>query len=68
VSQPLLRAEKLVKHFNKVQAVAGISFPADRQRWGEFHVRLSRMPRGDASVMLQVGDHPFLLSARGGWA
>jgi len=26
VSQPLLRAEKLVKHFNKVQAVAGISF------------------------------------------
>jgi len=26
VSQPLLRAAKLVKHFNKVQAVAGISF------------------------------------------
>jgi len=26
VSQPLLRAEKLVKHFHKVQAVAGISF------------------------------------------
>ena len=26
MSQPLLRAEKLVKHFNKVQAVAGISF------------------------------------------
>ena len=26
MSQPLLRAAKLVKHFNKVQAVAGISF------------------------------------------
>jgi oligopeptide/dipeptide ABC transporter ATP-binding protein len=26
VSQPLLRAEKLVKHFNKVQAVDGVSF------------------------------------------
>ena len=26
MSQPLLRAEKLVKHFQKVQAVAGISF------------------------------------------
>jgi peptide/nickel transport system ATP-binding protein len=26
VSQPLLRAEKLVKHFNRVQAVDGISF------------------------------------------
>ena len=26
MSQPLLRAEKLVKHFNKVQAVDGVSF------------------------------------------
>jgi hypothetical protein len=26
------------------------------------------MPRGDASVMLQVGDQPFLLATRDGWA
>ena len=26
------------------------------------------MPRADASVMLQVGNQPFLLVTRGGWA
>ena len=65
--EALTRSQRIATK-DKVQAVAGVSFPADRQRWGEFHVRLSRMPRADASVMLQVGDHPFLLSARGGWA
>ena len=53
---------------DKVQAEAGVSFTPDHRRWGEFHLRLSRMPRGDASVMLQVGDQPFLLVTRGGWA
>jgi hypothetical protein len=53
---------------DKVQAVAGVTFAPDRRRAGEFHARLSRMPRGGASVMLQVGDQPFLLVARSGWA
>jgi hypothetical protein len=53
---------------DKVQAVAGLTFTADRRRWGEFHARLSRVPRGDASVMLQIGGQPFLLTTRGGWA
>jgi hypothetical protein len=53
---------------NKVQAVAGISFTPDHRRWGEFHARLSRMPRSDASVMLTIGGQPFLLTTRGGWA
>lgn len=53
---------------DKVQAVAGISFTPDRRHWGEFHARLSRMPRGDASVMLTIGGQPFLLVTRGGWA
>ena len=48
--------------------MAGLTFTADRKRWGEFHVRLSRMPRADASVMLQIGDQPFLLVTSGGWA
>lgn len=52
---------------DKVQAVAGVSFTPDHRRWGEFHARLSRVPRGDASVMLQVGGQPFLLVTRGGW-
>lgn len=53
---------------DKVQAVAGISFTPDHRHWGEFHARLSRTPRADASVMLTVGGQPFLLTTRGGWA
>lgn len=52
----------------KVQAVAGFSFTADRRRWGEFHARLSRLPRPGSSVLLTVGDVPFLLVARDDWA
>ena len=52
----------------KVQAVAGFAFTADRRRWGEFHARLSRVPRQGSSVMLTIGDQPFLLVARGDWA
>ena len=58
------RSQKVVAK-DKLQPVAGISFTADGRRWGEFHARLSRTPRGDSSVMLKVGDQPFLLVARG---
>ena len=53
---------------DKVQPVAGFSFTADRRRWGEFHARLSRMPRGGSSVILTIGQQPFLLVTRGDWA
>jgi hypothetical protein len=49
----------------KVQAIAGFTFSADGQRWGEFHARLRRMPRAGAAVMLHLGDRPFLLVSRG---
>ena len=52
----------------KVQAIAGFAFTADRRRWGEFHARLSRASRPGSSVMLTIGDQPFMLVARGGWA
>ena len=52
----------------KVQATAGFAFSADRHRWGEFHAVLRRMPRPGASVMLRVGDQPFLLVSRGNLA
>jgi hypothetical protein len=67
VCEALSRSQKIAPK-DKVQAIAGVSFTADRRRWGEFHVRLSRMPRGDATVMLKIGDQPFLLVTRGGWA
>jgi hypothetical protein len=31
-------------------------------------VRLSRVPRGDATVMLTIASQPFLLTVRGDWA
>lgn len=65
--EALSRSQRIATK-DKVQAVAAVSFTPDHRRWGEFHARLSRVPRGDASVMLQVGDQPFLLAARGGWA
>ena len=52
----------------KVQAIAGFTFTADRRRWGEFHAHLSRVPRVGSSVILTVGEQPFLLTARGDWA
>jgi hypothetical protein len=67
VCEAVSRSQKVVPK-DKVQPIAGVSFSADRRRWGEFHIRLSRVPRGDASVMLKVGDQPFLLVTRGGWA
>ncbi len=52
----------------KVQALAGFSFTPDHRRWGEFHARLSRVPRAGSSVILTIGNQPFLLVARGDWA
>lgn len=52
----------------KVQATAGFAFSIDRRRWGEFHARLSHLPRGGSSVMLIVANQPFLLVTRDGWA
>jgi hypothetical protein len=49
----------------KVQAIAGFTFSADRRRWGELHVRLRRMPRAGAAVMLRIDNSPFLLISRG---
>jgi len=52
----------------KIQAIAGFTFSRDRRRWGEFHAHLSHMPRPGSSVILTIGDQPFLLTARGDWA
>jgi hypothetical protein len=65
--EALTRSQRIASK-DKVQAVAGVTFTPDHRRWGEFHARLSRIPRGDASVMLQVAGQPFLLVTRGGWA
>ena len=67
VCEAVSRSQKVVPK-DKVQPIAGISFTADHRRWGEFHARLSRMPRGDATVMLQIGGQPYLLVTRGAWA
>jgi hypothetical protein len=65
--EALTRSQKVAPR-DKVQAEAGVTFTSDHKRWGEFHVRLSRAPRADATVMLKVGDQPFLLAVRADWA
>jgi hypothetical protein len=42
-------------------ARASVSFDAGGPRHGQFSVRLSRLPRPGATVMLHIGDQPFLL-------
>jgi hypothetical protein len=65
-ARPLLPAAR-----RQPEARAGFSFgvrgSGDSTR-GQFHVRLSRVPRAGSSVMLTIGERPFLLVARGDWA
>ena len=63
VARPLLPAAR-----RQPQARAGFSFGPLTSGNGEFHVRLSRVPRAGSSVMLTIGERPFLLVARGDWA
>ena len=63
VARPLLPAAR-----RQPQSRAGFSFSPAGRRVGEFHARLSRVPRPGSSVMLIVGERPFLLVARGDWA
>ncbi len=50
------------------QARAGFTFAERGAQRGEFHVRLSRVPRSGSSVMLTIGSRPFMLLSRGDWA
>jgi hypothetical protein len=52
----------------KIQARAGFAFDSNGRRHGQFFAQLSRLPRPGASVILTVGEQPFLLANRGGWA
>lgn len=65
--EALTRALRIAQK-GKVQATAGFAFTPDQRRWGEFHARLSRELRPGSSVVLTIGDQPFLLLARDGWA
>lgn len=67
VCEALSRSAKIASK-GKVQAVAGLSFTTDHKRWGEFHVQLSRVARPGSTVMLKIGEQPFLLVGRGDWA
>jgi hypothetical protein len=66
VCEALSRSQRIAAR-DKVQAIAGFTFAPDHRRWGEFHARLSRPPRPGSSVMLRLGDQPFLLVVRGDW-
>ena len=63
VARPLLPAAR-----RQPESRAGFSFSAAGSRVGGFHARLSRVSRPGSSVMLTIGERPFLLVARGDWA
>ena len=67
VCEALSRSLRIAEN-GKAQAVGGFSFTPDHRRWGQFHARLSHVPRPGSSVLLTVGDVPFLLVASGDWA
>ena len=54
-----------VVHKGRPPARASLSFDAGGPRHGQFAVRLGRMPRPGATIMLHVGDQPFLLMSHG---
>jgi hypothetical protein len=53
---------------DRAPARASISFDAGGPRHGQFAARLSRVPRTGATIMLHVGDQPFLLMSQGDMA
>lgn len=55
-------------HKDRPPARASISFDAGGPRRGQFAARLSRLPRPGATVMLHIGDRPFLLMSQGDMA
>ena len=63
VARPLLPAAR-----RQPEARAGFGFGPGRSMDGQFHVRLSRVPRPGSSVMLTIGERPFLMVVRGDWA
>lgn len=57
-----------VTYKDRPPARASLSFDAGGPRHGQFAARLSRMPRSGATVMLTIGDRPFLLVGQGDMA
>lgn len=49
-------------------ARASLAFDAGGPRQGQFAARLSRLPRAGATIMLHIGDQPFLLMSQGDMA
>jgi hypothetical protein len=54
-----------VTYKDRLPARASLSFDAGGPRRGQLTFRLSRMPRPGATVMLHVGEQPYLLMNHG---
>jgi len=52
----------------QTQARSGFVFDAGPGRRGEFFAQLSRVPRANSTILLTVGEQPFMLVGRSGWA
>jgi len=60
VAKPLVGAKK-----GQPEAYVAIAFDRDGTRQGQFFTQLRRPARPGSSVILTIGDQPFLLAARG---
>jgi len=52
----------------KIQARAGFAFDAMGSRHGQFFALLSRAPRSGSTIILTIGNQPFMLVSGGQWA
>lgn len=62
------RAAALVSSRQQPPAYAGFAFDRRARVHGQFYAHLSRPARAGSSVLLIVGDRPFLLVGREEWA
>jgi hypothetical protein len=59
------RARPLRANTEKGAAYAGFAFEPRARRWGQFYAKLRRPVRAGSSVIVTIGNQPFLLAAGG---
>ena len=59
---------RALKHPNRLPAYAGFAFGAGGRPAGQFYAKLGRAARPGSTVIVTVGDRPFLLRGQGDWA
>lgn len=59
---------RALKNPSRPPAFAGFAFGAGDRPAGQFYAKLGRAARAGSTVIVTIGDHPFLLRGNGEWA